>query len=145
MKAMLLAAVQLALVIGSAPAWADDASDRLKLAEQVVVVAHVADNLRNILPMMMAQLKPLVIQQGTTDSADLDKFTKLFTARADAASDDFAAKMAKLYATEFSAEDLGNLIAFYKTPTGQSLLAKQPAMAKASFEIGKQLGQDLAK
>ncbi len=145
MRAMLLAGVQLAFVIVSPVARADEAADRLKLAEQVVVVAHVADNMRTIMPVIMAQLKPIVQHRGDTNPADLDLFTKLFNARADAAADQFAEQVAQIYATEFSAEDLGNLLAFYKTPSGQNLLAKQSTIAQVSMAAGKQLGQDLAK
>ena len=145
MRAMLLVGVQLAFVIASSLAWADDTADRLKLGNQVVVAANVAENFRHVLPLLMAQLKPLVQRQGQVDSADLDKFTKLFTERADAAADQFAEKMAQIYASEFSAEDLANLLAFYKTPTGQNLLSKQSSITQTSFAVGKQLGQDLAK
>ncbi len=145
MRAVLLAGIQSALLIVSPPVRADDAADRLKLAQQVLVVAHVADNFRNFMPLMMAQLKPLVQRQGQVDSTDLDRFTKLFTVRADAAADQFAEKMGQIYATEFSAEDLGNLLAFYKTPSGQNLLSKQSSIAQASLAVGKQLGQDIAK
>ncbi len=145
MRSMLLAGVQLALVMTSPPARADDAADRLKLGEQVVVAAHVAENFRHIMPLLMAQMKPLVQRQGQIDTTDLDKFTKLFTARADAAADQFAEKMGQIYATEFSVEDLGNLLAFYKTPSGQNLLSKQSAITQESLAVGKQLGQDLAK
>ena len=145
MRSMLLAGVQLALVMTSPPARADDAADRLKLGEQVVVAAHVAENFRHIMPLLMAQMKPLVQRQGQIDTTDLDKFTKLFTARADAAADQFAEKMGQIYATEFSVEDLGNLLAFYKTPSGQNLLSNQSAITQESLAVGKQLGQDLAK
>ena len=145
MRRLLLTAALLALSFHAGPASADDASDRLKLAEQVVVTAHVADNMRKIMPMMMAQLKPLVEKQGSTDSAQLDKFTTLFNARAAAAADGFADKVAQVYATEFSAKDLTNLLSFYGTETGQDLLSKQTVIAQASFALGKQMGQDLAK
>ena len=145
MRWALFAAVQLALLVASPNVRADDAADRLKLAQQVVVVAHVADNLRTVMPVMMAQLRPLVTQGGNVDSATLDEFTKRFNARANAAADLFAEKMAQMYATQFSAQDLENLLSFYKTPTGQNLLSKQTVVAQASMVIGKQLGQDLAK
>ena len=101
MRAMLLASVQLAFVIASPLGKADDAADRLKLGNQVVVAANVAENFRHFMPLMMAQLKPLVQRQRQIDSADLDSFTKLFNERADAAADQFAEKMGQIYATEF--------------------------------------------
>ncbi len=144
MRAALLAVVQLAIVSAFSPVEADAASDRLNLAHQVVVVAHVADDLRNLMPVFMAQFRPLVLQ-GRSDTADFDEFIKLFNARVDAGADQYAEKVGQIYATEFSAEDLGNLLAFYKTPTGQNLLAKENAVAQAYILVGKQFGQDLAK
>ena len=142
MKRVMLSGVLLSLLLAPSTGKADDAFDRLKLAEQVVVMARVADNLRQIMPMTMAQMKPLVEKQG---SADFAEFDKLFKARVPAAADQFAEKMARIYAVEFSAADLSNLLVFYKTQTGQNLLSRQAVIAQASFAIGQQFGQDLVK
>ena len=53
--------------------------------------------------------------------------------------------MAEVYAKEFTEADLANLLAFYRTETGQHLLAKQPEIAKGMMLVGQQWGQGIAQ
>jgi hypothetical protein len=52
---------------------------------------------------------------------------------------------AQIYAKEFSEEDLTNLLAFYKSPTGQNLIAKQPVIVQGMMTASMQWGQMLAR
>ncbi|HTL30050.1 MAG TPA: DUF2059 domain-containing protein [Tepidisphaeraceae bacterium] len=45
--------------------------------------------------------------------------------------------MANLYCDEFSADELKQLTAFYKTPIGQKLADKQPVLMAKSGELGQ--------
>jgi len=125
-------------------ARADDAT-RLRLAREVVDVAHVSDNMRKIMPTMLAQLKPMIMQQGQADSATVDDFVKRVSTRFDKSIDQFTDLAAGIYAKEFSEDDLTNLLAFYKTPTGHDLVAKQSEIAQAMFVAGKEWGQAVAQ
>ena len=49
-----------------------------------------------------------------------------------------------LYSSNFSAEELRAVTAFYKTPVGQKYLQKQPALAQQSMTVGQQFGQSIA-
>jgi hypothetical protein len=44
--------------------------------------------------------------------------------------------MAKIYAEEFTAEELKDLIAFYKTPTGQKAALRLPQLMNKGAELG---------
>lgn len=46
-------------------------------------------------------------------------------------------EIARVYATEFSADELNEATAFYTTPTGQKFLARMPSL----FSQGAQIGQ----
>ncbi len=52
-----------------------------------------------------------------------------------------AARMIDLYAEAFSEEEIRDLLAFYKTPTGKKTLEKMPIL----IQEGAQIGMDLAK
>jgi hypothetical protein len=52
---------------------------------------------------------------------------------------------AMLYAKHFSADDLNTLNAFYKTPAGQRLLEKTPAVAQELTIIGAKFGQSVGR
>ena len=49
--------------------------------------------------------------------------------------------MALIYARNFSAAELRDLAAFYRTPIGQKLLQKMPTIAQESMTAGQQFAQ----
>jgi hypothetical protein len=56
---------------------------------------------------------------------------------------DFEAMMVRTYQAHLSTEDAAVVIAFYKTPAGQHMLAAMPQIAKDSQAAGEQLGQQV--
>lgn len=56
---------------------------------------------------------------------------------------DFEAMIVRTYQAHLSADDGAAILAFYKTPAGQHLLATMPAIAKESQLGGEQLGQQV--
>jgi uncharacterized protein len=52
-------------------------------------------------------------------------------------------KMADLYMTEFSQEEVKSLLAFYATPIGKKLAEKTPVISEKGQIIGKEWGQGL--
>lgn len=126
-----------------AAAQADDAS-RLALARQVVVDSHATDTMRQVLPALLGQIKPMLARQGA-DQKTIDDLMGRFQAKIEPELGRFADLVAQIYAREFSEEDLGNLDAFYKSPTGQHLIAKQPAIVQGMNAVGTQWGQNIAR
>lgn len=52
-------------------------------------------------------------------------------------------KMADLYMTEFSQEEVKSLLAFYATPIGKKLAERTPILSEKGQVIGKEWGQGL--
>ena len=50
--------------------------------------------------------------------------------------------MAKIYASDFTEQELKDLNAFYKTPVGQKLLAQEPKSVQASMAYMQQWAQN---
>lgn len=144
MRWMIVAMLGLGLSVASPVVRADDAS-RLKVAHEVVVTAHMADNMRKLLPTMMQQMRPMLLQQGNNDAKAVDAFLARFSQRFDQSADRFSDLAAEIYAREFSEEDLGNLLTFYKSETGQRLLDKQTIVAQAMMIAGQRWGETEAK
>ena len=46
-----------------------------------------------------------------------------------------------VYANNFSADELRDLIAFYKSPTGQKFLQKTPLVTQQTMAAGQKFGQ----
>ena len=144
MRWIAAAALALALVAPPFGARADDAS-RLKVAHEVVDVVHAGDNMRAIMPVMTDQMRAMLVQQGTADKALVDLFVARFSKRMDEQIPEFLDLVAQVYAREFSEEDLQNLLGFYRTPTGQHLLAKTAMIGKSMALAGKQWGENIGR
>ncbi len=56
--------------------------------------------------------------------------------------DVMGARLASVYAESFTESELRDLIAFYRTPTGQKLARLQPELTRRGAEIGQQVAQE---
>ena len=53
--------------------------------------------------------------------------------------------MAKIYANEFTEQELKDLVTFYKSPLGQKLLASEPRAIQFSMSYMNQWAQNFAE
>lgn len=53
--------------------------------------------------------------------------------------DELVAEIIPLYARHFTAAEIGQIAAFYKTPVGQKMLATMPAVMNESMQIGQRV------
>jgi hypothetical protein len=58
--------------------------------------------------------------------------------------DELSDAVVKVYARNFTADDLRALIVFYKTPVGQKFLQKTPLLAQQTMAVGQQFGRSVA-
>ena len=58
---------------------------------------------------------------------------------------DTIAKISSLYEKAFTEQEILDIVAFYKTPTGKKILRVSPKLAKESLQLGKKLGEDLGR
>ena len=74
-----------------------------------------------------------------------DRFVALVHTRRDSLASTFI----DVYSRHFSTEDVRQLLAFYRTPVGQKLLAETPAITRESIMAGQawgaQLGMEVAR
>ena len=54
-------------------------------------------------------------------------------------------QMAKIYANDFTEQELKDLVTFYKTPLGQKLLAQEPKTVQASMAYMQQWAQNFSE
>jgi len=53
-------------------------------------------------------------------------------------------QVAALYARNFTAAELNEVVAFYRGPTGQKFIQKLPLITQESMVIGQRFGQSIA-
>lgn len=117
----------------------------LAAARELIGVMKATDQFKLLLPKIFEALKPAIVQDRPDVAKDYDKIVPIVTAAAEKRLDQFADMMAGIYARNFSVDEIHDLTAFYRSPTGQRLIARQPVIAQQSLEAGRQFGQELVE
>jgi hypothetical protein len=126
---------------------ADEASKAAKV-EEFFKVSHTEEMLTQVMAMMRNQAKSGMMQKmlDVAPTAEQTKANdqlqdKLATILSKALSwEKLKPAYVKLYASAYTEEELDGILAFYKSPAGQALIANSPSvMAKASEIVQQQL------
>ncbi len=115
----------------------------LAAARELVQVMRATDQFKVLLPNIFQALKPAFVQGRPEVEQDYDAIVPIITAGAMQRLNDFADMLAGIYARNFSVDEIHDLTAFYRTPTGQKLIEQQPIIAHESLAAGQQFGQQL--
>jgi hypothetical protein len=127
------------LLIAPVQAQSPDA-DSVAAAKELVAMIKVSDQFK-ALPVIFQQLKPAIVQNRPDVARDYDALVPVLQDKLIARLADLEGSIITVYAGNFSAAELRDLIAFYKTPTGQKLLEKTPLIAQQTMAAGRQFGQ----
>jgi uncharacterized protein len=125
------------------PSTTPPPAENLAAARQLVQVMKATDQFKVLLPSIFEALKQAIVQGRPDVAKDYDAIVPIVTAGAMKRLDAFADVLAGVYARNFSVDEIHDLIAFYQTPTGQKLIARQPIIAHESMVAGQQFGQEL--
>jgi hypothetical protein len=139
------AGVLAAVLLLAAPAQAQLPSpDSLAAARELINTINFPDQFKALMPIMMKNLKPAIVQGRADIDRDYEAMMPgllgAFQSRIGELSDAAAA----IYASNFSAEELQIVTAFYKTPAGRKFLQKQPVILQQTMAAGQQFGQSVA-
>lgn len=126
-----------------APTATPPSPENLAAARQLVQVMKATDQFKALLPSIFEALKQAIVQDRPDVAKQYDAIIPIVTAGAMKRLDQFADLLANIYARNFSLDELHDLIAFYQTPTGQKLIARQPTIARESLAAGQQFGREL--
>lgn len=127
-RSLILAGLSLALL--SQPAMAaDDLSDRRALAHELVELSGGAANTKATTTQMTQGIMTGLRQAAPNAPESILKAMQASTNEAvDELMPDIIALSESVYAETFSRQELVDIIAFYKTPAGQALIAKMPTL-----------------
>ncbi|MBR0871751.1 DUF2059 domain-containing protein [Bradyrhizobium tropiciagri] len=125
----------------AAPAPAPEA---LAVARELVTTMHLVDQFKALMPAIMKSFKPAIVQGRNDVEHDYDALTPVLLDSFQARFSELSEAIAIVYANNFSPDDLRGLITFYKSPVGQKLLEKTPAVTQQSLLAGQKFGQSVA-
>lgn len=115
----------------------------LAAARELVQVMKATDQFKAMLPTVFEGLKPAFVQGRPDVAKEYDAIMPIIIEGASQRLSGFADVLAGIYAQNFTVDELHDLTAFYRSPTGQKLITRQPVIARASMLAGRQFGQAL--
>jgi hypothetical protein len=125
-------------------ARADEASKRAKI-EQMLTVLKMEDNFNLLMKQVEQQGRQMGMsmtnpsQLTDADKKILDNFmTKLMAAMQETMGwQKLKSEFIDLYAKAYTEEEVDGILTFYKSPVGQSMLAKTPQLVQQSMAISQ--------
>jgi hypothetical protein len=130
------------LVPGMAQAPSPDA---LAIARELIATSRAAENVKLILPSIVQLIKPAIVQGRPQVEKDFDAITPLLLESFKVRLGELTDQIVVVYATNFTVAEMKDIIAFYRGPTGQKLLAKGSVIAQQSMAAGQQLGAQIGR
>jgi hypothetical protein len=146
--AHIVGAVILVVAIGLSTRAQDQS--KLALAEELLNLLNVRETQEKALTMYQ-QMMVALIQENEPKSGDPAVRTKVASlmektldmVKAEMSWDKRKEDYIVLYSETYTEPELKDMIAFYKTPSGQALVKKQPEVLKRSFELSQKVLSEL--
>ena len=133
----------LLLAAGSSQARADEASKRVKIKEMFAII-HLQDTINQMsnperMRSMVQAIAPGIAKQTPEEQKNLDdlmvRVSQFLRETLDWQT--MEPQYVDLYATTYTEEDIDGLLVFYRSPTGQAMVAKQPEILAKSQAIAQ--------
>jgi hypothetical protein len=117
--------------------------DALAAAKELIETMHLNDQYKAVLPAIMKNLRAAIVQGRPEVDRQYDALVPVMTEAFQARVSEMSEAAAIVYARNFSADELHSLNEFYRTPAGQKLLQKFPAVAQELLSAGAKFGQSV--
>ena len=146
-RPLTIAGVLVFILLVAAPATAQQTPqpEAMAAARELMSTMKITDQFKTIMPMIMKSISTAVLAGRSPEcvrdfEAALPKLMEAFEERYSRLNDE----LTTVYATSFSAQELQDMTAFYRTPTGQKVLERLPSVTQQSLQIGQVWGQRVA-
>lgn len=118
---------------------------RLTKAQTLMQVSGAAGIADQTLTLVTRQMEELLAAQNPGREAEITSLVRdHFTPFARAALPELSRGIVALYATHFTAAELDQMIAFYRTPAGRKAVSLMPMIIQQSMALGQGWAADVA-
>ncbi len=130
----------------AAHAEAADA-DRLAAAKDLMEITGAAKQFDIVLPLIMQQIENAFVQLKPEHADVIKEIFKLASTKFSERKQEAFDQVAIVFAEAFTAGEIREIVAFYRTPVGAKLIKAQPEIAQKTLAIGqawgRKIGQDI--
>jgi hypothetical protein len=114
-------------------------------AREILAMKNVSAMFSNAVPNIVQRTKDTLVQTNLNYQKDLNEVALVVAKETAGREKEIAEQMAKIYANDFTEQELKDLVTFYKSPLGQKLLAQEPKSIAASMQYMNQWAQSFAE
>jgi hypothetical protein len=146
------AAFALSTAWACAPAGAQQPAPARQASPAAVAAAAEILSMKNAsamyaaaVPNIVQQTKDALLRSNLNYQKDLDEVALVVAQKMAGRTKEIGDGMAKVYANEFTEQELKDLVVFYKSPLGQKLLAAEPKAIQLSMSFMNQWAQAFAE
>jgi hypothetical protein len=113
----------------------------MQAARDLLTVKNVGQVYANAIPNIVQRVKDQILASNLSYQKDLNEIALAEAKSMAGREKEIGEEMAKIYANDFTEQELKDLTAFYKSPLGQKLLTEEPKSIQASMQYMNQWAQ----
>jgi uncharacterized protein len=113
-------------------------------ARELLTLKNVSAVYSGAVPNIVQRTKDTILQGNLNYQKDLNEVAVIVAQSLAGREKEIGEQMAKIYASDFTEQELKDLVTFYKTPLGQKLLAQEPRTVQASMGFMNQWAQSFS-
>ena len=141
-RILMTAGVLLCLTLGaSAQAPSPEA---MSAARSLVTTMKLGDQYKALLPVILLNLKPTLVQDRPEIERDYDAMTAMIADTYTPFYNEMIEGAAAIYAANFTTDEMRQIEVFYRLPVGQKLLERWPGIMQQTTQIGREVGRKAA-
>jgi hypothetical protein len=138
----LVFAAGLGLALTALPASAQQApppkppsATAISSAKEILTMKNANAMYSGAVTSMVQRVKETLVSRNLNYQKDLDEVSLVIARSQAGRSNEIGETMAKIYATDFTEQELKEIVTFYKSPVGQKLLVQEPKSILASSQF----------
>jgi hypothetical protein len=149
LKILPAAGLALGLLLGVGPASAQQPPKStpaaIAAAKEILTLKNATVMYANAVPGMVEKTKVALIQQNLNYQKDLNEVAPIVAKQLSGRESEIGEGMAQVYASEFTEQELKDLVAFYKSPLGQKLITSEPKAIGLSMAFMNSWAQNFSE
>lgn len=144
-RATRLTAFGVALIAASPAVNAQQPSAAaMATAKELIATTGATTLFAPLIAGVVEQAKILFLQQNPGLAKDLNEVAAQIRTNLEPRFSELTDEVARLYATNFTEQELQDVVAFYKTPAGKKLLLQQPKIIDSSMKFAQEWANRLS-
>jgi hypothetical protein len=146
-RAARLATIAVAMAVAIPAAYAQPqkpSAAAMATANELITVTGATQLFNPLIAGVVEQAKLLFLQQDPGLSKDVNEIAAKLRTDLQPRFSELSGEVARLYATNFTEQDLKAILVFYKSPAGQKLLAEQPKVVDGSMKFAQNWANKLS-